>query len=62
MTPKKPGWEERASEFEVSFINQPVEVDFVVEPKTAKQRALRKGWRILKGGVDDKNQATEKTP
>jgi len=53
MTPKKPGWEERASEFEVSFINQPVEVDFVVEPKTARERALRKGWQILKGGRDE---------
>jgi hypothetical protein len=49
----KPGWEERGREFEVSFINQPVEVDFVVEPKTARERALRKGWQILKGGRDE---------
>jgi hypothetical protein len=58
MTPKKPGWEERASEFEVSFINQPVEVDFVVEPeaKTAREIANRR-WgmeQMAFGEANDK--------
>jgi hypothetical protein len=42
---KKPGWEERSADYEVSFINQPI-VDFVVEPvvvvkETARERADR---------------------
>jgi hypothetical protein len=56
MKPKKPGWEERGREFEVSFINQPVEVDFVVEPKTAREIANRR-WRmeqIAFGEANDK--------
>jgi hypothetical protein len=46
---KKPDWEERAPEFQILFINQPI-ADFVVEPEvvepeTARQRADRR-WHM----------------
>jgi hypothetical protein len=41
MTDKR-NWEQRAADFEVSWINQPIdyEIDFTV-PETARQRADR---------------------
>ena len=54
---KKPDWEERSAEFEISFINLPV-VHFevepeVVEPETALERA-RRIWRMK--GEEGANQ------
>jgi hypothetical protein len=40
MTDRR-SWEQRAADFEVSFINQPYVVDFEV-PETPTQRAHRK--------------------
>jgi hypothetical protein len=49
MTEKKPTWEERCPEFEISLINQPIDYSVQEEPievkETAEQRARRR-WRM----------------
>ena len=54
MTPKKPGWEERAGKFEISFINEPV-AD-VVEPESAVERARRRWGMADEKGEKEPNQ------
>jgi hypothetical protein len=52
--PKKPGWEERAGKFEISFINEPV-AD-VVEPESAVERARRRWGMADEKGEKEPNQ------
>jgi hypothetical protein len=36
-------------------------VDFAVVKETARERAHRRGWRLIERKEDDQNRATEKT-
>jgi hypothetical protein len=54
MKPKKPGWEDRCSEFEISFINEPVEVEPVVvdEPKARLKLVVNNDRKEFCGNKD----------